>query len=183
VKISQPSDAVSAVNSLARELELLHENIVLRSIEYEAVEGILLQCSNDYLDLVKFGRNLQLKQGVTEEEKEFQNHLEIVNTNLQALREALGQLIEVLDIRENLSGSMRLPEDFENRHGIAESAIQTALLAIAILLDDYVDPTGSQESSHSGVGEPGSADNVDGKREYWKIPRDLEMRNSWSNFG
>lgn len=183
MKISQPSDVVSLVNSLAHELELLHESIVLRTIECEAAEGMLLKCSNEYLKLVKFGRNLQLKQGATEEEKEFRNHLEIVNVSLQALRETLGKLIEVLDIRANLSGSMRLPEDFENCHSIVESAIQRTLLTIAILLDDYIDPAGSQESSPGGTGKPGPADNVDGKRNYWKIYRDFGMHKSWSNFG
>jgi hypothetical protein len=177
VNIRKPADVVSVINGLAQELGILHERIVNRTIESEAAEGVLSRCSNEYLKLVKFSRDLQLKQGSTEGEKEFQRQLDAVNTNLQVARETLGQLIEVLDIRANLSGSRRLPRDFQKRHSLVETAIQETLLTIDVLLEENGGPAGSQEPSHGGPGSPGPTSDIDDKRQYRK------MHHDWSNFG
>ncbi|MDV9171521.1 hypothetical protein R6V09_15500 [Streptomyces sp. W16] len=93
-----------------------------RTATYEGIERIRISCNETHKALSRTHRSLpQNKQTVA-----IRKSLFLAIEKLKRTREAMGRLMEVLEIRKN-EPRRRLPADFERRHGTLETEIEILL--------------------------------------------------------
>lgn len=159
------------LNELCDQLDTLHRSIVCREAETKSVQGVWAQCNTRFLALEEYRRWLLAKRDPTDIDSEMARIFTDVNSELRAVREALAQLIEVLNIRDAAAGRRRVPRDFEKRHGAVEAVIENIIPMISGLAHEIEGIPGMQAHPTRRQGRSGLIDDSSGGREYRQIGR------------
>lgn len=147
--IEGQDDLASLLKALAGELRKLHDDVALRTAETAAVDGVRRRCDEDYLAMEYYRQDILANENRRERETELISQLSEIIKGLRTVREVIGDLVEVLQIRDKLSGTRRLPRDFFRRHSAVERSVgdvRPLMKGLADEIDKSAGPPGSRRN-------------------------------------
>jgi hypothetical protein len=178
VKILGRADLAREMGNLDTKLDILYRTIVNRLVTSVAVGNIRTDCNEYFLALEDYKQ--ELLDSPSNVDQELAGSISNLNKHLRTVREALGQLIEILKMRDESPSSRRAPSGFERKHGTAESAIEHILPEIRLITREYGGTAGFQEHNrrrHGGTRQPGSTDNrAEYRQRRYRDPEAREYR-------
>ncbi|GAA4923788.1 hypothetical protein HD597_011196 [Nonomuraea thailandensis] len=134
-----------SLTSLDSELESAHDNIVAREITVAGIKEVRKRCNEVHQRLYRFKQG-ELDLTTTDHDEILLARITAALDLLKRTREAMGRLIEVLEIRDRRP-NQKLPADFERRHGAVESEIEDLRPALGNLAKS-LNPGQSSSGAH-----------------------------------
>lgn len=178
MRILGRADLAQEMSKLFTELDDLYRKIVTRATATDAIRGVWSDCNDYFLALEDYKRELLDSQSKVDHE--LAESILRLNNKLRTVREALGQLVDIMRVRDTSAGSKRTPSGFEKRHGAAESAIEGILPDVRLIAREFGGASGLQEHSRRRYGDAGRRGNAgdDGQytQEGYREPRPREYR-------
>ena len=164
MRILGRADLAQAMSKLYDKLDTLYREIVNRSVVTAAVNAARSDCNDYFLALEDYKR--ELLDSPSKVDRELAGSISRLNNKLRTVREVMGQLVDILRVRDASPGSRRAPSGFERRHGAAESAIESILPDIRLLALEFGGAAGLQEQSRRRYGDAGRPGNTGNGGEY-----------------
>lgn len=166
------------MSKLYTDLDDLYRKIVNRLAVTDAVGAVWSDCNDYFLALEDYKRELLNSQSKVD--RELAGTISRLNNKLRTVREVLGQLVDIMRVRDTSPGSKRAPNGFERRHGAAESAIEGILPEIQVIAREFGGAAGLQEHSRRRYGDAGRPGISGNGGEYgqqgYREPRSREYR-------